>query len=53
MTSCARSNVGPMFLVTEKLNGRISYSFIILSSNSIGQQTTAAVQFCKKFFSLR
>jgi len=42
------SNDGLIYLVAEKLNKSTSYSFTITTINSIGQQSTAAVPFCKK-----
>jgi len=49
-TSCMMSNDERIILVTDKLDERASYSFIIISNNSIGQQSTTPVRFCERFF---
>jgi len=47
MTYCVKSSDGPIYLVAEELNKNTLYIFTIISNNSIEQQSTTAVQFCK------
>ena len=42
---CARSDVRQVHLLVEDLNESSAYNFTIISNNSIGKQSTAAVLF--------
>ena len=44
---CVRSDDRHVHLLVEELNESSAYNFTIISSNSIGEQSTAAVSFCK------
>ena len=45
MSFCARSDVRQVHLLVEDLNESSAYNFTIISNNSIGEQSTAAVSF--------
>ena len=44
---CVRSDDSHVNLLVEDLNESSSYNFTIISSNSIGEQSTAAIPFSK------
>ena len=48
MSHCVRSDNGNIHLLVENLVWNTSYNFSITSSNSLGQQSTAAISFCKE-----
>ena len=45
---CVRSDGRSLHLLVENLMRNISYSFSIISNNNVGQQSTAAIFFCKE-----
>ena len=45
---CVRSDQKSVNLLVEYLMRNTSYSFSIISNNNLGQQSTAAIVFCKK-----
>ena len=45
---CVRSNGRSVHLLVENLMWNTSYSFSIISNNYVGQQSTAAISFCKE-----
>ena len=45
MSLCAKSDVRQVHLLVEDLNESSAYNFTIISNNSIGEQSTAAVSF--------
>ena len=45
MSLCVRSDDRHVHLLVEDLNESSSYNFTIISSNSIGEQSTAAIPF--------
>ena len=45
---CVRSDQKSVNLLVENLMRNTSYSFSIISNNNLGQQSTAAIVFCKK-----
>ena len=46
--SCVRSDGRSLHLLVENLMRNTSYSFSIISNNNVGQQSTAAIFFCKE-----
>ena len=45
---CVRSDCRSVHLLVENLMWNTSYSFSIISNNDVGQQSTAAIFFCKE-----
>ena len=45
---CVRSEGRSVHLLVENLMRNASYSFSILSNSNVGQQSTAAILFCKE-----
>ena len=45
---CARSEEISVNFLVENLMRNTSYSFSVISNNNVGQQSTAAIFFCKK-----
>ena len=45
MSLCVSSDDGHVHLLVEDLNESSSYNFTIISNNSIGEQSTAAIPF--------
>ena len=48
---CVRSDGRSLHLLVENLMQNTSYSFSIISNNNVGQQSTAAIFFCKEIHS--
>ena len=48
MSRCVRSNEEYIHVLVEKLVWNTSYNFSVISNNSLGQQSTAAMSFCKE-----
>ena len=46
--SCVRSDDRSVHLLVEYLMRNTSYSFSIISNNTLGQQSTTAILFCKE-----
>ena len=53
MSPCVKSDDTLVHLLVENLPGSSSYNFTIISNNSVGEQSTAAVSFCKPLIRLR
>ena len=48
MSTCVRSDNGFVHVFVENLVWMTSYNFSIVSDNNLGQQSTAAISFCKE-----
>ena len=48
MSSCVRSDDGNIHVLMKNLVWNTSYNFSIISNNNLGQQSTAAISFCKE-----
>ena len=53
MSPCVKSEDRLVHLLVENLPESSSYNFTIISHNSVGEQSTAAVSFCKLLIQLR
>ena len=49
LSHCVRSDNGYINVLVENLVWNTSYNFSIISNNSLGQQSTVAISFCKEY----
>ena len=49
LSLCVRSDDGYIHILVQNLVWNTSYNFSIISNNSFGQQSTAAISFCKEY----
>ena len=49
LSRCVRSDDGYIHVLVQNMVWNTSYNFSIISNNSLGQQSTAAISLCKEY----